>query len=178
MTDAEHHGSLADALSASLYATLRSIAAGHLRRERVGHTLQPTALLHEAVIRLMQQQRWSGCDRAETIAMASRLMRQILIDHARHRRRLKRGGGAAAVPLVDGHAICESRDVSLLDLGDALERLATLSPRQADVVTLRFIGGMTSEETAQQLGVSLRTIEGDWQFARAWLRRELASARP
>lgn len=157
-------------LSKTLYDALRAIAAGQLRRERIGHTLQPTALVHEAFLRLGPL---STADRPTLLACAARQMRQLLIDHARRRQRLKRGGGARRFSLDSRDLAISDRPADLLDLDDALHRLAELSSRQAEVVTLRFFGGMSMPEVAVALNVSPRTVEGDWTFARAWLKREL-----
>ena len=165
-------------LSQTLYAQLRRIAAGHLRRERSGHSLQPTALVHEVFLKLWDQQNLKREQRPALLAIAARQMRQVLIDHARHRNRLKRGGKNQRLT-IDSQMLADSttHTADLMDLTDALERLAALSPRQAEVVTLRFFGGMTNPELSEAIGVSLRTVEADWQFARAWLRRELGKER-
>ena len=160
-----------------VYEELRRIAAGMMGRERAGHTLQPTALVHEAYTRLVDQKRvkWQG--RTHFIAIAGQAMRRILIDHARGVNRGKRGGAMQRITLHD--AIGPSgNDLSieqLLELNTALNRLAQVDEREARVVELRCFAGLTVDEVAQALGVSKRTVEGDWTHARAWLRRELAT---
>lgn len=160
-------------LSQTLYVQLRRIAAGHLKRERTGHSLQPTALVHEAFLRLRNQHNLDPSDRPALLATAARQMRQVLIDYARRRNRLKRGGAGQRLSLNDDDIAVNAPRLDLLDLGEALERLAALNGRQSEVVTLRFFGGMTTTEIAAALGASPRTVESDWHFARAWLRREL-----
>ena len=170
-----HMGEVAEpALSVTLYRELRGLAAAQLRRERPGHTLQPTALVHEAFLRLRQQRNADGADRPTLLAIAARQMRQLLVDHARGRRRLKRGGGGERFTLDARDLAADAPAADVLDLHEALDRLADLNPRQSEVVTLRFFGGLTAAEAAETLDVSVRTVEGDWAFARAWLRRELA----
>ena len=166
-------GDIRENLSRTLYQELRGIAAGQLRAERPDHTLQPTALVHEAFLRLREQRNLDPADRPALLAIAARQMRQVLIDHARRRRRVKRGGAARRLSLQSHDLGAHDVRLDLVDLDDALNRLARLSPRQADVVTLRFFGGMSHGEVAAALEVSPRTVEGDWLFARAWLRREL-----
>lgn len=170
-------------LSPAVYDELRRIAAAYLRGERAGHTLQATALVNEAFVRLGDDGRWR--DRAHFIATAARAMRRILVDHARARHALKRGGDAGRVTIVGdgmgakadgsggGAAGGETTSIDLLALDEALGRLETLHERQARIVELRFFGGFSVAETAELLGVSDRTVELDWSVARAWLRREL-----
>ncbi len=161
--------------SQTLYAQIRRVAAGQLRAERRGHTLCPTDLANEAVLRLIDSGGGEGVDRGELLRRAARQCRQILVDHARRRNRLKRGGGRPTLSLsTDPAAAYHAHDV--LELDEALGALARLDPRQADVVTMRLFAGMSMPQIAQALGVSLRTVEGDWAFARAWLRRELMPA--
>lgn len=153
-----------------VYDELRRLAAQYLSRERSGHTLQPTALVHEAYLRLAAQSaEWDS--KTHFFAVGARVMRRLLIDHARARGRDKRGGDWQRVTL-DPVAV-ELDDAALLALDDALERLAKLDAREAQIVELRFFAGMTVEEIAAELGVSKRTVESDWTHARAWLRREL-----
>ena len=158
-----------------VYNELRRLANHHLRRERLGHTLVPTALVHEAFLRLMKQHgvRWEN--RTQFFAFASELMRRILVDHARRRNRLKRGGGEDAVQLDDG-LLSEQQSEEILALHEALERLAKKEPRQVRIVELRFFGGLTVEEAAEVLGISPKTVKRDWTVARAWLHREMTSA--
>jgi RNA polymerase sigma factor (TIGR02999 family) len=158
-----------------VYAELRAIAAARLTEERPDHTLQPTALVHEAYLRLIDQTRATYNDRAHFIAVASEVIRRILVDHARARRAAKRGGGTLRVPLGDEHADLAgpAADADLADLDEALEHLARVSPRQARVVELRFFGGLGVADTAAILGISDRAAELDWRFARAWLQVRL-----
>jgi RNA polymerase sigma factor (TIGR02999 family) len=164
-----------DELVPQLYDELRRLARAHLRRERPGHTLETTALVHEAYVRLAGQTELSPDDRTRFFAIASNTMRRVLVDYARERRRLKRGGGAAAVPLEEVEPfLSEDEAEELLALDDALGRLAELNPRAATVVQHRFFGGFTLEETAALLEVSLKTVQRDWLAASAWLRKEVA----
>jgi RNA polymerase sigma factor (TIGR02999 family) len=161
-----------------VYGELRRRAAAQLRRERPGHTLQPTALVHEAYIRLVDQRRAAWQNRAQFLAVASQVMRRILVDGARARRAGKRGAGGIHVPLDDAPPVpVPAVDVDVLDLDAALERLSALDQRKGQVAELRFFGGLSLEETGHVLQVSEKTVERDWQAARAWLFREL-SARP
>jgi RNA polymerase sigma-70 factor, ECF subfamily len=157
-----------------VYDEFRALAARHLRRERANHTLQPTALVHEAYMRLIDQTRvgWQG--RTHFFAVGAQAIRRILVDHARQRKRQKRGGGAQKITLDDSVALAPQREEQVLALDEALEKLTKLDPRQAQVVEMRFFAGMSVEEVADQLGVSKRTVEGDWTMARAWLMRELS----
>lgn len=163
----------ADKLLPLVYDEFRALARHYLAQERANHTLQPTALVHEAYMKLVDQTRvdWQG--RSHFFAVAAQAMRRILVDHARSRQRDKRGGGRARVVLDEDVALSPQKDEDVLALDEALEKLATLDPRQAKVVELRFFGGMSVEEVAEALNVSKRTVEGDWTFARAWLSREL-----
>ena len=157
-----------------VYDELRRLAAQYLSGERSGHTLQPTALVHEAYLRLAAESaEWDS--KTHFFAVGARVMRRLLIDHARARGRDKRGGDWQRVTLDPGVSpvAAELDDASLLALDDALERLAKLDAREAQIVELRFFAGMTVEEIAAELGVSKRTVESDWTHARAWLRREL-----
>ena len=160
-------------LMAIVYDDLRRVARRRLRTERADHSLAPTALVHEAYVRLVDLRRMRWQNRAQFFAIAARLMRQILVDHARAHAAAKRGGVAWKVPLSDHVGTTMARDVDLLDLDAALERLATLDPRLGDIVVLRFFGGLTVEETAEVLARSPATVKRDWTRARAWLLREL-----
>jgi RNA polymerase sigma factor (TIGR02999 family) len=166
-----------DLLLPAVYGELRKIAARSLRSGRANHTLQPTALVHEAYLRLVDQRDVEWQNRAHFIAVAATLMRRLLVDYARGRNRKKRGGGLLVVPL-DDHDVAgpepdEGMDMDMVALDGALDRLAALSPRQARIVELRYFGGLSIEETAEVLGVSPATVSHDWAIARAWLRREL-----
>jgi RNA polymerase sigma-70 factor (ECF subfamily) len=158
----------------AVYDELRERAASYLRRERPGHTLQPTALVHEAYMRLVDQDRIDWRGRAHFLAAASETMRRVLVDHARTRKRHKRGGGAFQVTLDEEVAGAEERDFDVLAVHEALERLAAVDERQARVVELRFFGGMNLDEIAEVLAISPRTAWGEWRHARAWLTAELA----
>jgi len=161
-----------DELVAVVHHELRRRAAARLRREPPGHVLQPTALVHEAYLRLVDQ-RTGWQSRAHFFAMASEMMRRILVDHARRRKMGKRSGGWARVALDEAVAKREPRDVDLLDLDAALSELALLDPRKSRLVELRFFGGLSLEDSAQALGVSCATVDRDWQFARLWLHRRI-----
>ncbi len=162
-------------LAEETYREMRRIAVRCMRSQRSDHTLQPTALVHEAFIRLARRE--SGWESpAEFLAVASTAMRRILVDWARRRGAAKRWGGTP-VTLVDGNAIQAEEPVDLLALDEALTRLTALEPRAARVVELRFFGGMEIEQVAEVLGVSSATVKRDWRFARAWLSRELDHGR-
>ena len=163
-----------DALVPLVYAELRRQARRALRRERAGHTLQATALVHEAWLRLDAQHgaRWES--RSQFLAVAARVMRRVLVDHARARHAQKRGGGATQVSLGDaGHAASARDQVDVLALDDALARLAILDPRKARLVELRYFAGLSIPEAATALGISVATVGREWAVARMWLRREL-----
>ena len=164
----------AEELLQIVYDELHTIAGRHLRHERPGHTLQPTALVHEAYLRLVGGNSVSAENRVHFLRAASRAMRQALVDHARARRALKRGGGLQ-VTLDDAIAGQEAPIIDMLALDDALARLAAAEPRWAQVVELKFFSGLDVPEIAQALGVSAATVKRDWQFARAWLARELGA---
>jgi RNA polymerase sigma factor (TIGR02999 family) len=159
-------------LISAVYDDLRRVARQRLRAERGDHSLAPTALVHETYVRLVDLRRVQWQNRAQFFALASRLMRQILIDYARARKAAKRGGGLR-VPLTDVDAATGPRDVSLLDLDAALIRLEALDARLSDLVVLRFFGGLSVEEAGEVLEVSPATVKRDWARARAWLFREL-----
>lgn len=157
-----------------VYADLRRMADGLFRRERADHTLQPTALVHEAYLRLMNGSNAQWQNREHFFRAAAVVMRHILVNHARDRRRLKRGGAAGREPLDETVAAFEDRAVDLVALDEALQRLAALDARQASIVELRFFAGLTMPDVADLLNVSLRTVENDWALARAWLLREVS----
>ena len=158
----------------TLYDELRRIAAAQMRRERYSHTLQPTALVHEVYLRLIDQATVPWRDRAHLLGVAARMMRQILVDHARRRAAGKRGGGEARVSIDEATvaSVAPTLDVLALDL--ALNRLAALDERQARLVELRVFSGLTIEESAEVLGCSHATVSRAWRHAQAWLRREMA----
>jgi RNA polymerase sigma factor (TIGR02999 family) len=160
-----------------VYGELRRQARACLARERSDHTLSPTALVHEAFLRLAEGGQPAWQDRAHFFAVASRLMRQILVDHARRHRAGKRGGGAGALFLDDSRLLeqgSKGRDLDVVALDDALQALAQIDARKAQVVELRFFGGLNFEETAEVLKVSAVTVARDWSTARAWLHREMS----
>lgn len=161
-------------LMAAVYDDLRRLAASHLRHERANHTLQPTALVHEAYLRLVNQHSADWKDRLHFFAIASQIIRRILIDHARERRALKRGGAADRLPLDAHEPEAPSPDVDLIALDEAMNDLAELDERQARVVELRFFGGCNLDEIAELLGVGRRTVDRDWLAAKAWLFSRLA----
>jgi RNA polymerase sigma factor (TIGR02999 family) len=160
-----------------IYGELRRVARRYLGRERRNHTLQPTALVHEAWMKLQHERgvKWHG--RTHGLALAAQAMRRLLVDHGRHQKREKRGGGAQPVALDELLKAASTAAVpveDLLTLEAALTRLEAIDPRAAQVVVLRFFSGMSNPEVAEHLGLSVRTVEADWTHARAWLRRELA----
>jgi len=165
-----------DALLTTVYDELRRRAASLMRSERGDHTLQPTALVHEAYLELVAIEHvdWKG--RAHFFAVASQVMRRVLVDHARARAADKRGGGATRVPIEHALGLSASRDADVLVINDALEELAKLNPRHAEIVSMRFFGGLSVEEVAAVLDTSKRTVEAEWSFIKAWLRRTLAEA--
>jgi len=155
-----------------LYGELRRLASYYLRRERPEHTLQPTALVHEAYLRLVDQDvQWRN--RSHFFAVAAQLMRRILVDYARSHRAAKRGGVATKISLEEGIAVSKERAGDLVALDEALNRLASIDPQQGRIIELRFFGGLTVEETAEVLGISPATVKRDWNVAKAWLSREM-----
>jgi RNA polymerase sigma factor (TIGR02999 family) len=167
-----------DELLPLLYSELRRRAASQLRRERQNHTLQPTALVNEAFLKLVDQRSVRWQNRVHFLAVASQAMRRILLDHARTHRRVKRGGAAPQVTLDEAMIAEESRSIDLLALDEALERLSALDERQARVVELRFFGGLSVEEAAEVLSLSPATIKREWSMAKAWLHAELTARAP
>jgi len=165
-------------LFAFLYDDLRERARRQLARERPGHTLQPTALVHEAYLRLLDHRRIDWQNRAHFLAVAALTMRRILVSHARRRRSAKRGGGAVAVTLEVDLAGGAARSEPILALEEALAELEALEGRQGRVVELRYFGGLTIEEAAEVLGVSPATVKLDWALAKAWLFRRLRAGAP
>ncbi len=157
-----------------IYDELHALAQAQLRQERPGHTLQATALVNEAYLKLIELKhiKWEG--RAHFFGAAARIIRRILVDHARGRDRLKRGGDRKRIPLDSSAIQDDGKSVDLIALHEALEKLEALDSRQSKIVELRFFGGLSMKEVADVLGVSLRTVEGDWTMARAWLMKQLA----
>jgi RNA polymerase sigma factor (TIGR02999 family) len=164
----------AEQLLPMVYDDLRALAEKYLRAEPSGHTLQPTALVHEAYLKLVDQTRvdWQG--RTHFFAVGAQAMRRILVDHARRRRAAKRGGDRQRITVDEQLLAAGRRDEDLLDLDEALQRLADLDSQQAQMVEMRFFGGLSVAETALALGMSKRTAEREWTMVRSWLRRELA----
>ncbi len=161
-----------------VYGDLHHRAEAYMRHERVGHTLQATALINEVYLRLIQENQLECNDRNDFFAICSNLMRQILVDMARARKAAKRGGGALHVAIDEAPEISSVPGTDLLFLNDALDALERLSPRQARVVTLRYFGGLSQEETAAALGVSVETVKKDWKLAKVWLYREMSQGHP
>jgi RNA polymerase sigma factor (TIGR02999 family) len=156
-----------------VHAQLHRLARRYMRGERAGHSLQTTMLVNEAYLRLVDLNRVRWQDRGHFFAMSARLMRRILVDHARARGFVKRGGGAQTVPFDESRAETIEPSPDLVALDDALQALAAVDPRKSQVVEMRFFGGLTVEETAQALGISAPTVLRDWRLAKAWLLREL-----
>lgn len=165
--------SSADRLSPTIYAELRALAGSFFRRQAPDHTLQPTALVHEAFLRLMGTRETDWASRAHFLAVAARAMRHILINHAERRAALKRGGDRRRVPLRDAVASAPTHELDLLALNEALSALEAISARRAQVVEMKCFGGMTIEEIARVIDVSTTTVENDWRFARAWLAQRI-----
>ena len=164
-----------DALMPKVYADLRRVAAGYMRREAAGHPLQPTALVHEAYVRLVDQKHVQWRNRAHFFGVAANLMRRILVDHARRRRADKRGGDWERVTLAGDEAAIDShKEIDVLALHEALERLAAFDPQQERIVELRYFGGLTIEEAAEVLGISAATVVREWTIAKAWLRADMS----
>jgi RNA polymerase sigma factor (TIGR02999 family) len=166
-----------DSLLPLVYMELRRRARGYLRRERPDHTLQPTALVHEAYLKLAGQDRAGWKNRAQFFGVAAQMMRRILVDHARERQSAKRPGSALRVALDDQVGAADQRDCDLLQLDEALSELAALDPRQGQIVEFRYFAGMSESEVADALSVSRSTVTREWQMARAWLYRRLTCTR-
>ena len=152
-----------------VYDELRKLAQGYLQEERTDHTLQATALVHEAYIRLVDWKNVTWQNRAHFFALAAQVMRRILVDHAREKQAQKRGGGSTRLSLEDAVSFAQPREVDLVALDDALKELAELDPTQSKIVELRFFGGLTIEETAEALRISPATVKREWTMAKAWL---------
>ena len=164
-----------DALVPLVYDELRRQASRYLRRERVGHTLQTTALIHEAYLRLVDQKNVPWQNRAHFFGIAAQLMRRILVDHARTKKRAKRGGSDVRVSLSEATLKSPGQNLDIVALDEALERLAEIDEQQSKIVELRFFSGLTVEETAAVLGISPATVKRDWSMAKAWLHRKVSS---
>lgn len=161
-----------DELLGKVYDELRALAAYHMERERPGHTLPPTAVVHEVYLRLAKQDKAAWANRAQFLAIASGMIRRVLVDHARARAAHKRGA-TRRVPLEDFEPSDRAQETQIAGIDEALNELAKLDERQARVVELRYFGGLSIEETAEALGVSPGTVKGDWRLARAWLAARL-----
>lgn len=170
---AKGDGEAASRLIPVVYDELRRLATAYMRRERSDHTLQPTALVHEAYLKLVEQRSvdWQG--RAHFFAIAAQMMRRILIDHARGHLREKRGEGEKPVPLNEALVFAPEQSLELVKLDQSLKRLAEIDPRQSQIVELRFFGGLTVEQTANVLAISPKTVKRDWNVAKAWLHGDL-----
>jgi len=162
-----------DQLIPIVYEELRRQASRYLRQERPGHTLQTTALIHEAYLRLVDQKSVQWQNRAQFFGIAAQLMRRILVDHARTKHRAKRGGSAVRVSLSDATSVTKDANLDLVELDQALNRLAEIDPQQSKIVELRFFSGLNVEETAAALNISPATVKRDWSVAKAWLYREI-----
>ena len=174
-TEAAHGNPEAvDLLLPRVYDQLRAVAAALIRNERPDHTLQPTALVHEAYLKLVGRAPIDERGRTHLLAIAARAMRQILVDHARRHNAGKRGGGCVTISLDEEAGLVQGCSVDFSHVNEALDRLARLQERKSQVVELRFFGGLTNEQIAEFLGVSVSTVEEDWRVARAWLARELS----
>jgi RNA polymerase sigma factor (TIGR02999 family) len=157
-----------------VYDELRRLANNYLRREPAGHTLQPTALVNEAYLKLVGQRKVNWQNRAHFFAISAKLMRRILVDHARQRQAAKRGGSEQQrLSITSAETLIQQPQIDLLALNEALDELAQMDPQQGRIVELKFFGGLSIEETAEVLSISHATVERDWKMARAWLRRQL-----
>lgn len=162
-------------LAAAVYPELRRIAAKQMQNERPDHTLQPTALVHEAFVKMAGNSDWSMQSRGHFFAVAAQVMRQILVDYARQRRSLKRGRGVAGDEIHDWQMVTNDDPDRVLDIDRLLTRLEAVDDRQAQIVVMRYFAGFGMEEIADALQISVRTVKRDWSMARAWLRKELAA---
>ena len=164
----------ADRLMPLVYDRMRGLARSMLDRESPSHTLQPTALVNEVFLKMTDQNRVDLRGKSHFFAIGAKVMRRILVDHARTKKRQKRGGGMHRIPLEAGLQVSNRNDEDVLAIEEALTKLADMDPRQAEIIELRFYGGLTVQEVAEVLRVSKRTVESEWAMARAWLRRELS----
>ncbi len=167
-----------DDLLPMIQTQLHDIARGHLRHEQAGHSLEPSALVNELYLRLIDQDRVSWRDRTHFFGVSAQIMRRILVDHARRKQSAKRGGELTRITLSDALGMPESNKVDLVFLDDVLTRLAAIFPQQGRVVELRFFAGLTVDETAEALGISTATVSREWTMAKAWLRRAMTEDRP
>jgi len=166
-----------DELIPLVYDELRRLAGRYMRRESEGHTLQTSALVNEAYLRLVDQKNVKWQNRAHFFGVAAQLMRRILVDHARSRSRAKRGGGVQMVPLAE-QAVISKELADVIALDDALKNLAEMDPRKSQIVEMKFFGGLTTEEVAEVLNVTSRTVEREWRKAKAWLNRAISKGEP
>jgi RNA polymerase sigma factor (TIGR02999 family) len=166
-----------DKLVPLLYGELRHMAAAYLSRERRDHTLQPTAVVHEAYLRLVEQKEVQWQNRQHFFGVAAQAMRRVLVDHARRHQSLKRGGEAGKISLESAMVAANDRSAELVAVDEALTRLAAVDPQQARIVELRFFGGLTVDETAKLTGISPATVKRDWNVAKAWLTREIGKVK-
>jgi RNA polymerase sigma factor (TIGR02999 family) len=167
-----------EALMPMVYGELHRLAKRYLRRERSDHTLQSTALVHEAYLRLVDQKGVQWQNRAHFFAVAAQMIRRILVDHARTHNAEKRGGGACKLALDEAIAVPQRRDLNLVALDEAIDGLAAIDPQQGRIVELRFFGGLSIEETSEVLNISPATVKRDWAVAKAWLYRDLSGREP
>ena len=172
-TDGDAHA--LDQLLPLVYDELRRLAQSYLRRENLGHTLQSTALVHEAYLRLVDQRNVNWQNRSHFFGIAAQMMRRVLVDHARAHHAAKRGSGGIKVTLDEGLVAAEQRDVNVIALDEALTRLAEIDPQQTRIVELRFFAGLSIEDTAELLKISPATVKRDWAMAKAWLYGEMSA---
>jgi RNA polymerase sigma-70 factor, ECF subfamily len=156
-----------------VYDELHRLASRYLRYERVGHTLQTTALVHEAYLKLVDQKKANWNNRVQFFAAAAKVMRHVLVDYARSRKAAKRGGNYCRLSLDEAAISSQAKDADLLVLNEALDKLAAIDPQQSRVVELRVFGGLTVEDTAEALGISARTVKREWSMAKAWLHQQI-----
>ncbi|MDX2044926.1 MAG: sigma-70 family RNA polymerase sigma factor [Acidobacteriota bacterium] len=164
-----------DRLLPMVYGELRRLAQSYLRRQRNNFSLQPTMLVHEAYLKLVNQEHVNWQNRAQFFGLSAKIMRDLMVDHARRTHAAKRGGDNYALSLSEADRLGQSRDLDLLALDEAMTELAKFKPRHCQIIELRFFGGLTIEETAEVLAISHATVERDWNFARTWLYRQLKS---
>ncbi len=169
----DRQGEASEKLLPLVYNELRKLAGSYMRRERPDHTLQATALVHEAYLRLIDQTQADWKDRVHFFGIAARLMRQILVDHAREHNAQKRGGEVTKISIDEAISFTDEKEVDLVMLDSALKTLSSFDPEQCRIVELRFFGGLTIEETAEVLNISESTVKREWGLAKAWLRREI-----